>query len=612
MNTSDPIWVPDADTIAAANITQFGRVVGHESLAELQAWSVEHPAAFWGGVTSQLDIQFRNPATEILDLSQGVEQPHWLVGAKLNIVESCFRAPADALAVTAWEPTGPLQLSYGQLLERVQQVAASIRAGGFHPGDRLAIVMPMNVESVVIYLAIIYAGCTAVSVADSFAAPEIAKRLDISAAKAVFCCDQFTRGGRQLDVYARIVAAGAARAIVIRDHPQQPLRDADLDYAEEFLVPDQLSEPSVGAPEHFINVLFSSGTTGDPKAIPWNQTVPIKCASDGFFHHDIHAGDVVCWPTNLGWMMGPWLIFAALVNRATIALYHDAPTSGEFGQFVQNTGVTMLGVVPTLVRAWRAAGCMEPLDWSAIRCFSSTGEASHPEDMRYLSQLAGGKPIMEYCGGTEIGGGYISSTVVQPNVASQFSTPALGSRFLILDDHQQPATAGQLYLVPPALGLSTTLLNRDHHETYFAGCPRGPTGEVLRRHGDHFRQLPAGYYQAGGRVDDTMNLGGIKISAAEIEETLNRHALVRETAAVAVPTDGGGPDQLVVFVVPVGEQFNEDDLLRELNVLLREQLNPLFKISSIESRDSLPRTASNKIMRRELRRKYPPTTESAG
>ncbi len=393
-------------------------------------------------------------------------------------------------------------------------------------------------------------------------------------------------------------------------HDAGSLRENDLRW-EAFLRPPRVAAPRiVDVPAmHTINVLFSSGTTGDPKAIPWNQTTPVKCAVDGHFHHDIQPADVVAWPTNLGWMMGPWLIFASLINRATIALFEDAPNHVEFGRFVQNARVSMLGVVPTLVRAWRETACMEGCDWSAIRCFSSTGEASHADDMMYLSWLAGCKPIIEYCGGTEIGGGFISSTLLHANIPSAFATPAIGSRFVLLDERHQVADRGELYLVPPALGLSGSLLNRDHHVTYFGDVPPGPQGETLRRHGDHFSRVstPFGdYYFAGGRVDDTMNLGGIKVSSAEIEQTLNAMEGISETAAIAVST--AGPDQLVVYAVlgpdAPAALHDKGHLLQALNQVLRAKMNPLFKISDVVIAHALPRTASNKVMRRELRREY--------
>src|SRR3990167_8623735 len=194
----------------------------------------------------------------------------------------------------------------------------------------------------------------------------------------------------------------------------------------------------------YCNILFSSGTTGDPKAIPWSHTTAIKAASDAYLHHNIQPEDVLAWPTNLGWMMGPWLIFAALINNATLALYPDAPHRRAFGQFIQDAKVTMLGVVPTLVANWRETHCMEGLDWNAIKLFSSTGECSNQDDMRYLMSLANNKPIIEYCGGTEIGGSYITSTVIEKNYPSLFTTPAMGIDFILLDDSGHPTDNGEV------------------------------------------------------------------------------------------------------------------------------------------------------------------------
>ncbi len=324
---------------------------------------------------------------------------------------------------------------------------------------------------------------------------------------------------------------------------------------------------------------------------------------DGRFHHDIHSDDLVAWPTNLGWMMGPWLIFATLINRAAMALYEDVPTDRSFGRFVADAGVTILGVVPSLVAAWRSTACMEGLDWRAIRLFSSTGEASNHDDMAYLMDLAGNKPIIEYCGGTETGGGYITGTVVQPVVPATFSTPTLGIDFRILDEAGGPASSGELFLVPPSIGLSTELLNRNHHEVYYEGTPE--TDEVLRRHGDHMEALEGGYYRAHGRIDDTMNLSGIKVGSAEIERALLGVSGLIETAAVAVEPPGGGPSRLVVFAVPKpGAVLEPETLRREMQQAIGSQLNPLFKVHDVVLVDALPRTASAKVMRRELRAYY--------
>jgi len=302
--------------------------------------------------------------------------------------------------------------------------------------------------------------------------------------------------------------------------------------------------------------------------------------------------------------MGPWLIFAALMNRAALGLFYGAPTGREFGRFVQDCGATMLGVVPTLVKTWRHSGCMEGLDWSGVEVFSSTGECSNADDMRWLMTLAGGKPVIEYCGGTEIGGGYIAGTVTRPCVPGAFNTPALGLSFVILDDEGRPAEEGELFLEPPSIGLSTSLLNRDHHEVYYAGTPAGPSGELLRRHGDLVRALPGGYWRSQGRADDTMNLGGIKVSSAEIERCLVSVPGVMETAAVAVAPDDG-PSRLVIYVVCRGPDAPpRDELLHLMREAVRLELNPLFKVDDVVVVPALPRTASNKVMRRTLRSEY--------
>jgi acetyl-CoA synthetase len=315
----------------------------------------------------------------------------------------------------------------------------------------------------------------------------------------------------------------------------------------------------------------------------------------------VEPGDVLAWPTSFGWMMGPWLLFASLMNRAAMALYDGAPTERGFGKFVEDAGVTMLGVVPSLVGGWRRTGCLEGCNWSRIKCYGSTGECSNADDMRWLSELAGGKTVIEYCGGTECGGAYITGTLGQPFAPATFNSAAFGFDFVILDEEGKPADRGELFLIPSAIGMSTTLLNRDHHEVYYADCPPGPNGEVLRRHGDEIERLPDGLYRAHGRCDDTMNLGGIKVGSAEIERVLNRIEGVRETAAVAESPPGGGPSLLVIHVV-LNRAMPEDELLRTMQAALRRELNPLFKIHHVVVRDSLPRTASNKVMRRLLRR----------
>jgi acetyl-CoA synthetase len=221
--------------------------------------------------------------------------------------------------------------------------------------------------------------------------------------------------------------------------------------------------------------------------------------------------------------------------------------------------------------------------------------------MLYLMHLACYRPVIEYCGGTEIGGGYITGTVVQPSIPATFTTPALGLDLVILNEAHEPASTGEAFLIGPSIGLSWRLLNREHDAVYYADTPLH-NGAPLRRHGDEIQQLPNGHWRVIGRCDDTMNLGGIKVGCVEIERVLNHVDGVLETAAVAESPTGGGPSRLVVFaVLKPGVDSTSDALLPLMRQAVRTQLNPLFHVDRVEIVSSLPRTASNKVMRRELR-----------
>lgn len=565
---------------------------------EFYEWSRTNRAGFWGYTAERLGIRFIEPAKAVLEGTP--EHPVWFAGAQLNIAESCFNADPGKTAIRYRRDEALHNITYGELRRMANRVANGLVAAGLGADSRVAIAMPMNVEAVIAYLGIILSGGVVVSIADSFAPDEIATRMRIAGADTAFTQDVIRRSGKSLPMFEKVAAAGVARAIVVDTGADITLRSADLTWTE-FLGDDDEFAPVPRQPNDHGNILFSSGTTGDPKAIPWTQLSSLKAAADGHYHHDVHAEDVVAWPTNLGWMMGPWLLYTSFLNRATMALYDDAPTGAGFGKFVEEAGVSVLGVVPSLVAAWRTSGVMDGVDWSRIRVFGSTGEASNAEDMAFLMDLAGSKPIIDYIGGTEISGGYMACTVLHSCIPATFTTPTLGGGVQILDEDGHPAIRGELFIEAPVVGMSTELLNRDHHDIYYAGVPA--SDRVLRRHGDEVELLENGHYRALGRVDDTMNLGGIKVSSAEIERAVAGTPGVKESAAIAVEPAGGGPSRLVICVVVDGEA-RAADLSDEMQRRIRAQLNPLFKVSDVVVVETLPRTASAKVMRRSLRTDY--------
>ena len=602
--SSSPFWKPSIEIIEQSNIFKMMQANGFENYEDFWKWSVTKKEVFWEETLQNLGIELAQNYTSILDISKGVEHAQWLKNAKLNIVDSCFQNEDDSIAVIFQEEGKNIQkVTQKELLSLVNQISNGLIELGLKTGDHIAIDMPMTLEAVAIYLAGIKAGMPIVTIADSFTPNEIAIRLEITKPKVIFTQDVLKRANKELPLYTKILEAKAPKAIVLKVSENEiKLRKKDI-YWNTFLSSNSIFKTVIQSPEDLITILFSSGTTGEPKAIPWTHTTPIKCASDGYYHQDIHKNDVVCWPTNLGWMMGPWLVFATLINKATIALYYGAPMGEDFGEFVQNAKVTMLGVIPSFVKNWKNTQCMEAYNWDHIKCFSSTGEVSNPTEMEYLMQLANNKPVIEYCGGTEIGGGYVTSTVVQPNIASTFSTQALGGEFVLLNDNNKVSKKGELFIIPPIIGLSTSLINRDHFKVYHQDTPT-LEGELLRRHGDALQQLVNGYYKAQGRVDDAMNLGGIKVSSIQIEAVLNQLDFIKESAAIAVSPKGGGPNLLVVYYVENTSGLTSEEKLIQSKKCIRGQLNPLFKVSDLIKITVLPRTASNKVMRRKLREVY--------
>ncbi|OAY59313.1 probable acyl-activating enzyme 17, peroxisomal [Manihot esculenta] len=638
--TDPPAWSPDLKSAALTNVGHLLERRGKEFLGSLyvdpissfsafQEFSVSNPELYWKTVLDEMNISFSVPAQCILLENSYGESPggQWLPGAYVNPAKNCLSLNCKRTlddTVIRWRDEGsdelPLSsMTLDELRTEVWLVAYALNRLGLDRGSAIAIDMPMNVKSVVIYLAIVLAGYVVVSIADSFAPLEIATRLKISEAKAIFTQDLIIRGDKSIPLYSRVVDAQSPMAVVIPAKGSSfsmKLRDGDISW-HDFLerVENRRGDEfaAVEQPiEAFTNILFSSGTTGEPKAIPWTNATPFKAAADAWCHMDIHKGDVVAWPTNLGWMMGPWLVYASLLNGACIALYNGSPLGSGFAKFVQDAEVTMLGVIPSIVRTWKSANSTAGYDWSSIRCFGSTGEASNIDEYLWLMGRAHYKPVIEYCGGTEIGGGFVSGSLLQPQSLAAFSTPAMGCSLFILGDdgHPIPHNApgmGELALGPLMFGASSSLLNADHYNVYFKGMPVW-NGKILRRHGDVFERTSRGYYHAHGRADDTMNLGGIKVSSVEIERICNAvDNSILETAAIGVPPSQGGPERLVIAVVfknPDNTTRDLEQLRKTFNSAVQKKLNPLFRVSHVVALPTLPRTATNKVMRRILRQQF--------
>nr|KYP45727.1 Acetyl-coenzyme A synthetase 1 [Cajanus cajan] len=626
-------WFPSLDQSKRTNLgrlmeTHGPKLLGPSYKDPISSFPLFHNfSLYWPLVLKELSVSFVEPPKCILDTSDPSKHGGtWLPGSVLNIADCCLQPSShpyksdDSVAIV-WRDEGfddsrVNQISLKQLRHQVMLVAKAIDAT-FSKGDAIAIDMQMTANAVIIYLAIVLAGCAVVSIADSFAPKEIASRLRVSKAKGIFTQDFIARGGKKFPLYSRVIEAATCKVIVLPvmgDDVGVQLREQDLSW-KGFLSSANRTQnprsdhysPSYQSVDTVTNILFSSGTTGDPKAIPWTQLAPIRSAADGWAAIDIQPGDVYCWPTNLGWVIGPTVLYHCFLTGATLALYHGSPQGRDFGKFVQDAGVTILGTVPSLVKAWKSTQCMEGLDWTKIKTFCSSGETSNVDDDLWLSSRAYYSPIIELCGGTELASSYIAGSPLQPQAFGAFSTASMTTGFVIFDENGVPypddvACVGEVGLFPLSLGASDRLLNADHEKVYFKGMPIYK-GKVLRRHGDIIKRTVDGYIIVQGRADDTMNLGGIKTSSVEIERVCDgADECLLETAAVGVATANRGPEQLVIFVVlKKGYNSNAETLKMKFTKAIQSNLNPLFKVSLVKIVPEFPRTSSNKILRRIMR-----------
>ncbi|XP_024399101.1 probable CoA ligase CCL12 isoform X2 [Physcomitrium patens] len=586
-------WIPTPEIARQSNLGRLLERKGQdilgekyrsptESLPELQRWSAEYPEKYFPLVWNTQSLVFHQQPRCFLDTSNEADPGGvWVPGASLNVAESCLTTKGSkndsSIAIlyrNEGEDGSPVsKVTLSQLRANASRVANALDALGFKRGDAIAIDMPMNVHAVTVYLGIILAGCIAACIPDSFVANEIAVRIRISKSKAIFTQDIIRRGGKELPLYSRVVEARAPLVIVIPSDGKSSclrLRGGDMVWREFVTRAEHVSRPDeykavVQSIDSHTNILFSSGTTGEPKAIPWTQHAPLRCAADAWAHLDAREGDIICWPTNLGWVVGHLVLYAAFLNGATLALFNGSPLDQEFGKFVQDANISILGTVPSLVKTWKTSGCMANLDWSRIRIFSSTGESSSVDDDLWLSARGGYKPVLECCGGTELGSMYLAGSLVQPQAFATFSTLGMTIKAFILD--------------------------------------YSSNSYPLRRHGDIFQRFHGAFYKAYGRSDDTMNLGGIKASAVEIEQICNKaHDSVQETAAVAVQPPGGGPDELLIAaVLKPGFNLSTKELQKFFHSSVVSNLNPLFKVKAVVVFPEFPRTPSNKLLRRVLR-----------
>jgi acetyl-CoA synthetase len=620
------VWHPPPQLIAQSNLQHFIDQHRLGSYEELMRKSTADIGWFWDSVLRDLDIQFYRPYERVLDLSRGKAWARWCIGGTMNIVHNLLdkheNSPTDLkLAIKSETENGTSRaLSYKELREEVNKVAAALRALGLGKGDAIGVFMPMVPEIVVAMLAIIKIGGIFLPLFSGFGAPAIASRLKDADAKALFTADGTYRRGNFCAM--KSVADEAAAQTPSLQHLVVLGKTGDWSVVTAPVaggrpkksLPVRISAATAErtertAAEDPMMIIYTSGTTGRPKgAVHTHCGFPVKAAQDMWQGLDLHPDETLFWMTDMGWMMGPWEVFGALLLGATMMLYDGAPDfpgPDRVWALCAEHKVTALGVSPTLIRALRRHGdqIVHRHDLSSLRKFASTGEPWNPDPWLWLFQnVGGGKlPIINYSGGTEISGGIVMGNLLTPMKPCAFSGPLPGMAADVVDENGKSVRGkvGELVIRQPWIGMTRGFWRDPERyvETYWS---RWPDTWV---HGDWAAIDEDGLWYILGRSDDTIKIGGKRVGPAEVESILVAHPEVGEAAAVGVPDSLKG-EALLCFCVLKGRADGGLDLARELKNNVARALGKALAPREVLFVGDLPKTRNAKTLRRLIRAAY--------
>ncbi len=616
------VWHPTPEILERANLTRFMRLHGITDFTQLIQRSTQDVAWFTRSLLEFLDIRFSKPYDQVLDLSAGIAWPQWCVGGEMNIVHNCLDKYAgtevegrDAL-IWEGEQGDTRTLNYGDLQRKVNQAANALRSLGLGKGDAIGLFMPMTPEIAVALLAIAKIGGVILPLFSGFGAPAIASRLKDAEAKALFTADGFFRRGKP--VVMKPIADEAAsqvpsleHLIVLRRAGMEISMAPGRDHWWHELVDTQadIAATEVTAAEDVLMVIYTSGTTGRPKgAVHTHCGFPVKVAQDMAFGTDLHPGEVIYWVTDMGWMMGPWLVFGSLILGGTMLFYDgapDYPAPDRLWGLVEHHRINVLGLSPTLVRALIMHGeaPFRAHNLSSLRLFASTGEPWNPDPWMWLFEKVGGgeRPLINYSGGTEISGGIVMGNPILPFKACAFSAPCPGIAADVLDEFGRSVRnqVGELVIKAPWIGMTRGFWRdpQRYEETYWSRWP-----EVWVQ-GDFALVDDDGMWYITGRSDDTIKVAGKRVGPAEIESIVVEHADVVEAAAIGVPDAVKGNEVLVFVVLAHGSQYREE-LRLELRAMIVRAMGKPFTPRDIFFVKDLPKTRNAKVMRRMIRAAY--------
>jgi acetoacetyl-CoA synthetase len=578
---------------------------------ELWRWSVTELEEFWTSVWDFCGVRASVPYTRVL-ADRTMPGASWFTGARLNYAENLVAGKADdELAILFASELRPLSsMRWAEVRERVAAVAGGLRELGVGEGDRVAAYMPNLAETVIAFLATASLGAIWSSCSPDFGARSVVDRFAQIGPRVLFAVDGYSYGGRPFD--RREVLAGLLDELPTVEHtvvlPYLEPRP-DLDGLRGAIGWDELADRGAGQPltfaqvpfEHPLWVLYSSGTTGLPKAIVQGHGgILIEHLKKLHLHNDAHPGERFFWFTTTGWMMWNFLV-GALSSDAAIVCYDGSPAHPDMEvlwRLADEAGITTFGTSAAYIAACSKAGAKPAAgrDLSALRAVGSTGSPLPPEGFDWIyDELGSDIWLFSTSGGTDLCTSFVGAVPILPVYRGELQARSLGAKVEAWDEEGRPlvGAVGELVIAEPMPSMPLFLWGDEdgsrYRESYFDTYPG------VWRHGDWIEITERGTAIIYGRSDSTINRAGVRIGTSEIYRAVASVPEAVDALVVDVPRPGTEGWMALFVVLAEGDELT-DELQAEIKRRIREHCSPRHVPDEIFRIDAVPRTLSGKVL----------------
>ena len=588
--------------------------------------SVRNPEMFWEEIAEEHFV-WRKRWDKVLSYDFSKPEVKWFEGAKLNITENCIDRHlyirGDQTAIL-FEPNDPNEaaehITYNQLSERVNQFANVLKDQGVKKGDRVCIYLPMIPELAISLLACARIGAVHSVVFAGFSATALSTRINDATCKLVITSDGSFRGTKTIDlktiVDEAVDSCPCVETVLVakRIHSEIEMKEGRDQWLQPLLdKASTICEPEIMDAEDPLFILYTSGSTGNPKGMVHTTAGYMVYTAYTFKNVFNYREKDVYWCTaDIGWITGhSYIVYGPLANGATTVMFEGVPNYPDFGRFweiVEKHKITQFYTAPTAIRALakEKLDFVDNYDLSSLKVLGTVGEPINEEAWHWYNDNIGKKksPIVDTWWQTETGGMMISPIpYVTPTKPTYATLPLPGIQLALMDEKGQEISGnqvdGRLCVKFPWPSIARTIWGNHerYKETYFS------TYKDMYFTGDGALRDEVGYYRITGRVDDVIIVSGHNLGTAPIEDAINEHPAVAESAIVGFPHDVKG-NALYGYVIlkEVGEGRRHDNLRKEINQIITEHIGPIAKLDKIQFTSGLPKTRSGKIMRRILRK----------